>query len=134
MANRLKVAKVASIIELHQMGWSQRRIARELGVSRDAVARHLKNHQASRSNEAKAPTGSEGQPPQPNKAKAPTGSRSECESFREVILEKLQLGLSAQRIYQDLVDDHGFSAKYYSVRRYVNQLRSDHPLPFRRME
>lgn len=134
MANRLKVAKVASIIELHQMGWSQRRIARELGVSRDAVARHVKNYEESRSNQAKAPTGSAAPPPSSNKAKAPTGSRSVCEPFKEVILEKLQLGLTAQRIYQDLVDDHGFAAKYYSVRRYVSQLRSAHPLPFRRME
>ena len=42
MANTLKVAKVASIIELHSQGWSQRRIARELGVSRGAVERHLR--------------------------------------------------------------------------------------------
>lgn len=41
MANRLKVAKVLSIKQLHDQGWSQRRIARELGISRDAVARHL---------------------------------------------------------------------------------------------
>ena len=36
MANCLKVAKVSSILELHERGWSQRRIARELGVSRGA--------------------------------------------------------------------------------------------------
>ncbi len=41
MANRLKVAKVLSIKQLHGQGWSQRRIARELRISRDAVARHL---------------------------------------------------------------------------------------------
>jgi len=31
MANELKVAKVLSIKALHAQGWSQRRIARELG-------------------------------------------------------------------------------------------------------
>jgi transcriptional regulator len=41
MANTLKVAKVASVLELHAQGWSQRRIARELGVSRGAVERQL---------------------------------------------------------------------------------------------
>lgn len=145
MANHLKVAKVSSIKELHAQGWSQRRIARELGVSRGAVSRHLQ----SASNEAKAPTGSGGS----NRAKAPigsdssadgsnratsteapTGSRSQCEPYRELILEKLQLGLSAQRIFQDLVSDHGYPGKYPSVRRYVARLGSSTPLPFRRME
>lgn len=55
MANYLWVAKVASILELHAQGWSQRRIARELGVSRGAVARQL----AAASKRAKAPTGSD---------------------------------------------------------------------------
>ena len=145
MANRLKVAKVASILELHERGWSQRRIARELGVSRGAVARHL----LAASNEAKAPTGSDtsngakaptGSGPQPEDAnratpaKAPTGSRSECEPFREQILEMLDQGLSAQRIFQDLVAEHDFQAKYSSVRRYVARLGDSTPLPFRRME
>lgn len=54
MANHLEVAKVLSIIELYVQGWSQRRIARELGISRGAVERHLRES----SNKAKAPTGS----------------------------------------------------------------------------
>ena len=32
MANRLKVANVHAVLTLHQQGWSNRRIARELGV------------------------------------------------------------------------------------------------------
>ncbi len=40
MANRLKMAKVHAIQVLRSRGWSQRRIARELGVHRDTVARH----------------------------------------------------------------------------------------------
>lgn len=133
MANHLKVAKVASIQELHEMGWSQRRIARELGVSRGAVARHLRKL-SENSNRAKAPLGSEDSSGDPNRAKAPSGSRSACEPYRELILEMLSLGLSAQRIYQDLQTDHGFTAKYYSVRRYVQRLQDDDPLPFRRIE
>lgn len=145
MANHLKVAKVSSIKELHARGWSERRIARELGVSRGAVRRHLR----AASNEAKAPTGavdanstkapigsdgSADSSKSTTSAKAPTGSRSLCEPFRGVILEKLELGLSAQRIFQDLVDDHGFEGKYPSVRRYVARLGSNTALPFRRME
>jgi len=46
----------------------------------------------------------------------------------------LDVGLSAQRIYQDLVSDHGFTSSYYSVRRFVKQLTTSRPLPFRRLE
>jgi transposase len=59
--------------------------------------------------------------------------RSACEPYRQVILEKLELGLSAQRIYQDLVPE-GFEHEYHSVRRFVAKLRGSSALPFRRME
>ncbi|MEQ8667844.1 MAG: hypothetical protein RIC12_01645, partial [Pirellulales bacterium] len=96
MANRLKVAKVLSIKTLQAQGWSQRRIARELGISRGAVARQLladsQPHPASGvppdSNRAKAPPGSEAAEATPNRAKAPLGSRSLCAPFREQILAK----------------------------------------------
>ena len=110
MANHLKVAKVLSIQTLHDQGWSQRRIARELGVSRDSVAKYLREN----SKPAKAPTGSDDSKPAKappgsgsetegsKPAKAPTGSgalgRSRCEPFRKSILAKLDQGLSAQRI------------------------------------
>ena len=142
MANRLKVAKLLSIRALHAQGWSQRRIAEELGVSRGAVVRELRRLAneskaptgSDDSNGTKAPTGSGSAESGPNSTKAPTGSRSRCEPFREVILELLSQGLSAQRIYQDLCRDHDFQEEYHSVRRYVRRLRSSTPLPFRRME
>ena len=130
MANQLAVAKVLSIKTLHEQGWSQRRIARELGVSRQAVANHVQEL----SNPAKAPTGSDHADHDSNLAKAPTGSRSLCAAFHELILAKLEQGLSAERIFRDLVDDHGFPAKYPSVRRYVAKLKAAQPLPFRRID
>jgi transposase len=51
-----------------------------------------------------------------------------------VILAKLELGLSAKRVYQDLAAEHGFTAKYHSVRRFVARLEKVSPLPFRRIE
>jgi transposase len=62
------------------------------------------------------------------------GQRSRCELFRSVIEEKLELGLSAQRIHQDLVAEHDFPASYSSVKRYVRRLRAVSPVPFRRLE
>ena len=55
-------------------------------------------------------------------------SRSACEPFREIIEAKLDQGLTAQRIYQDLAADHGFGSKYHSVRRFVKKLTAAAPL------
>ncbi len=42
MANLLKMAISETIRTLHRRGWSQRRIADELGINRETVARHLR--------------------------------------------------------------------------------------------
>ena len=57
-----------------------------------------------------------------------------CEPWRDIIVAKLEGGLTAQRIYQDLVSEHGFAGKYSSVRRFARRLERHQPLPFRRME
>jgi IS30 family transposase len=142
MANELKVAKVLSIKALHAQGWSQRRIARELGINRESVARHLRSDSkparaptgSDDSKPAIAPPGSEAAKPGSKPAKAPAGSGSLCEPWRAEIEEKLGVGLSAQRIFQDLVSDYDFAGRYHSVRRFVAKLRQADPLPFRRME
>ena len=58
-------------------------------------------------------------PPPPGRAP----SASACEPYREIIAEALARGRNAVAIWQDLVDDHGFPARYASVRRFVVQLR-----------
>jgi hypothetical protein len=70
MANQLKVAKVLSIQALHARGWSQRRIARELGVNRETAARYLQES----SKPATALTGSVEGEEDPTPATAPPGS------------------------------------------------------------
>ena len=42
MANRLKMAKIDAILHFHEQKWPKRRIARELGVHRDPVARVIR--------------------------------------------------------------------------------------------
>ena len=143
MANVLKMAKVNSIQVLHARGWSQRRIARELGVHRETVARYVQRTEggprdgphaaAAAQNQPNPPTGSEIQ----NRPNLPTGSSgppSRCEPFREVILAALERGLSSQRIWQDLKTEHGFGGGYDSVKRFCRRLKQATPLPFRRME
>jgi hypothetical protein len=158
MSNRLKMAKIHSIQLLHSMGWSQRRIDRELGIDRETVRKYL----ACGLEEAKSaipPTGSDGSKPatfagvpapvaeeigpggcrgiegdakpaipptDSEAAESPhrAGRQSECERLRGVILEMLERNPTAQRIYQDLVAEHGFEAGYDSVKRFVRNLSS----------
>ena len=47
MANRLKMARVQSILTLHAQGWSRRRIARELSIDRETVSRYVQLDQQS---------------------------------------------------------------------------------------
>lgn len=159
--NQLKMDIQQTISTLSHGGWSQRRIARELGIDRETVARYRRlARPVEEAKPAIPPTGSEpvaganpaivppglevtavpSQPPSepPNPAISPTGSKpgrvSHCEPFETFIKAGLDAGLSAQRIYQDLVSEQKFAGSYDSVKRFVRQLEAAHPLPFRRME
>jgi transposase len=144
--NHLKMNVRAAIITLSGKGWSQRRIARELGIDRGSVAKY--RHEARAGDQAKpaiVPTGSpetgleaSGEPPDPKPAIVPTGSgpgrQSQCEAYRVEITQSWEAGLTAQRIYQDLVSEKQFKGSYDAVKRFVRQLGSDAQLPFRRIE
>jgi transposase len=56
-------------------------------------------------------------------------SASACEPYRELIERALERGRNAMAIWQDLVDTHGFAARYSSVRRFVQTLRQTAPEP-----
>jgi hypothetical protein len=62
------------------------------------------------------------------------GRRSRCESLAEVIGAKLEAGLSARRIYQDLVEQNDFGDSYQSVQRFVRKLKATQPRRVWRME
>ncbi len=147
--NLLEVNLQQSIIALHARGWSRRRIARELGVHRVPVGKYLDEAE---SKSTISTLGSDVAPPakstistavseaaeEPKPAKVATGClagrQSLCKTFEAQIEAGLQTGLTAQRIHQDLVRDHGFSGSYQSVKRYVRGLAHTLDLPFRRME
>jgi len=125
MSNILKVPQQQAIQALVAKGWSVRRIARTLGINRRTVKRYADLTPPKCTTEVIA--GSE--PPEEPKCttKVITGSRSLCADFHEVIRPMIELGLSAQRIYQDLVAGHGFSGSYPSVSRYVAKLKASEP-------
>src|SRR5277367_217308 len=102
MSNRLKVAMIDVILSLHRKGWSQRRIANELEINRETVARYLKQARAA-PKPAIAPPGSDRLEIAPNVDIAPlgsasdTGSRargrlSDCEPWRDIIQSKRNQG------------------------------------------
>jgi transposase len=176
MSNLLKVAMIDLILSLHRQGLSQRRIASELRINRETVARYLSDAgikakpaiappglitAEAESKPAIAPPGSITADAESKPANAPSGSAtpepgvnddlspprlvrerarprrgrtSDCEPWRDAIQSRHDLGLSAQRIYQDLVLEHSFTGTYYSVRRFVRQLSPSTELPFRRLE
>jgi transposase-like protein len=78
MANQLGMDKVQAICALHEVGWSNRRIARELGIHRTTVAGYLETHGDSK------PTGpTSGRCPPTGSDEANERSRSLCEPYRE---------------------------------------------------
>ncbi|MDD5557820.1 MAG: IS21 family transposase [bacterium] len=114
MANRIKVALTHSIITRYNRGWSKRRIARELGLDRETISRYIRL-ELEQASKPTIPTAGSG------------GRDSHCKPYQEQIDHGLQAGLTAQRIYQDLVLEHGFTGSYEAVKRYVRHLRIVHP-------
>ena len=122
MANHLKMHVQDSIAGLYRQGWSRRRIARELGIHRGTVNLHVAGLEAAGiSKPASVATGSG------------KGS-STCEGHREWILGLVEAGLSAERIWQDLVGERGFAGSRRAVRRYVQRLKAREPHRVWRME
>ena len=160
MANQIKVANADSILTLRAQGWSYRKIAQALGLHRETVARYVHLGQAASKpasergatalpNLSTGPGVAEGAKPATilstgsddllrsnaasNLSTGKPGPESRCEPHRKTIEEKIELGLTAQRIWQDLVEE-GFTGRYASVKRFVRRLGQSRPLPFRRME
>jgi len=88
--NILNVSLQYSILTLAAHGWSHRRIARELDLNRETVGRYLR---LARSKPAISTPGSM------------AGRQSLCQPWQPQIEAAVSVGLSAQRIYEDLVGD-----------------------------
>src|SRR5437667_7068480 len=147
--NELNVSLQHSILTLAAHGWSRRRIARELDINRETVGKYLG---LARSKPAISIPGSESDPAakpaistlgsEPDPAAKPAiwssgstaGRQSLCQPWLPQIEAAVSVGLSAQRIYQDLVCEHRFSGSYQAVKRFVRHLRQVQPVAFARME
>ncbi len=144
MSNVLTDLKQQQVLALGRLGWSLRRIEATTGVRRETASAYLKaagvpvrrmggrpkvwpppkpattaevSTDSASSREAITASPGTEQPP----GRSP--SASACEPYRELIVDAVRRGRNAMAIWQDLVDDHGFVARYASVRRFVATLR-----------
>ena len=140
MANILGDDRTQQILALGRLGWPLRRIEQATGVRRETASAYLKAAgiliRAPRRRRPPTPaslvstdfgvgSASPALPPWPPPAsRAPTASA--CEPYRELIELAVGRGRNAMAIWQDLVDQHGFAARYASVRRFVVKLRGPH--------
>jgi transposase len=148
VSNVLGDDKKLQVIALGQLGWSLRRIEKETGVRRETAGSYLKaagvavrpagawgrRPPAKPANEVTTDFGAElsgegtakpANEVSPDSGPPPASRRvtaSRCEPFLPFIELSLAKGRNAKAIWQDLVDDHGFTGRYASVKRFVRQL------------
>jgi transposase len=149
MSNVLNEQKQQEVLVLGRLGWSLRRIEERTGVRRETVSAYLKaagiavrgpgrRGQTNSSSSTKPAESSTAAKPaievttdsgektpetaqtQP-RISAPTASA--CEPYRESIEVALGRGRNAMGIWQDLVDKHGYSDGYQTVKRFIRKLR-----------
>jgi transposase len=104
-------------------------VSTDSGPPKPAISGQVSAESSKPATTAGVSTDPESRPWPPVPGRAP--SASACEVFREVIEEKLARGRNAMAIWQDLVNESGFSARYASVRRFVVKLRGSIPIEAR---
>lgn len=148
MSNVLSEEKRQQVIALGRLGWPLRRIQQETGIRRETAGSYLKaagvavrapggwgrRASAKPANEVSPDSGPEPATPiskpanevspdsAPVSAPSRSPSASACEPYFDFIELSLSKGRNAKAIYQDLVDDHGYTGRYQSVKRFVRQL------------
>jgi transposase len=152
MGNVLEKSKREQVIALGRLGWSLRRIEEATGVRRETAGGYLRlagialrrpggwGHGSPAKPAIEVTTGFLGAKPALNSKPAievttgfllaktpsePTDKRSGSgsEAYRELIELELSRGRNAMGIFQNLVDTHGFTGGYQSVKRFVRKLR-----------
>jgi transposase len=145
MSNVLNEEKKQQVLVLGRLGWSLRRIEQRTGVRRETAGAYLKaagiairgpgawGHRpppgpapestaAKPANEVTTDPGGISQEPEVQPSR-PSPAPSACEPYRETIELGLSRGRNAIAIWQDMVGQHGFSAGYQTVKRFVRKLR-----------
>jgi transposase len=147
VSNVLNEEKKKQVIALGQLGWALRRIEEATGVRRETAAGYLKaagipvrqpggwgrrktqalskpaNEVTTDPAAAKPANGSEVTTDSVDPKPPPNPTTSTSEPYREIIERALSLGRNVMSVWQELVDRHGFTGSYESVKRYARKLR-----------
>lgn len=129
-----------TIHTLLEAGVGQRGIERVTGIDRKTIRAYQQRIAAAAANSpgvatdvARAAALACEQIPPPRPPTSPLLTSSACEPHRAFIEAQLRLRRNATAIYQDLVDEHGFTGAYNSVKRFVGRLRHREPEQFDRL-
>lgn len=131
---RLHMNHLKDIVHRLRSGESERRIARDLQISRPTVHKYYELAKRNGFLEAEdpLPDGTTlravlGPGPQPPKMV------SSLESHRAVVVNLLKQGVEKMAIWQRLRDNYGYRGSYSSVRRFVSQLETTEPAAYTRV-
>lgn len=131
---RLHMNHLRDIIHRLQAGESERRIARDMRISRPTVHKYhdLAKREGYLEPGALLPDNATllatlGPGPQPPKVP------STLEPYRQVIIDYLEQDLEMAAIWQRLHDNYGYSGSYSALRRFVRHLAPDVPEAFTRV-
>jgi transposase len=117
------VTDIRELLRRLQLGEPDRRIARDLGFSRNTVARYRQWAKDQGLLQAALP-----EPAvlatllQPAPTERPAQEQSLVEPFRERVTALHERGVEGQAIWQLLVDEHDFAGSYSSIKRFLRRV------------
>ena len=132
---RSPVTDIRELLRRVQLDEPDRRIARDLGISRNTVARYRQW-----ATEQKLLPGALPEPAalaallQPAPAERPAHEQSLVEPFREQVKTLHEGGVEGQAIWQLLVEQHDFAGSYSSLKRFLRRLDPGEPRATLRLE
>ena len=131
---RLHMNYLRDIIHRLRAGESERRISRDLQISRPTIRKYREIAQREGYLEAKAAMPDQetiqavlGPGPQPPKM------TSSLEPHREVVVSLIKQGVEKMAIWRRLQENYGYTGSYSSVRRFVRQLTPEMPEVYTRV-
>jgi transposase len=119
---------------LLEAGTSHRQIERVTGIDRKTIRTYAKRIEELKANSSGVATGTPDQTPPPRPPAQAKLAPSNCEPHRAFIEAQLRFKRNYMAIYQDLVDTHGFTGAYNSVKRFCGGLCKHEPEQFDRLE
>jgi transposase len=134
--NVLKPHLQTTLSTLLESNTSHRQIERVTGIDRKTIRTYAKRAEVLKvkANSSGVVTGTPDQIPPPRPPAQAKVTTSTCEPHRSFIEAQLRFKRNYMAIYQDLVDSHGFTGAYNSVKRFCGGLCKHEPEQFDRLE